>query len=132
MGFSIGEDLVSAFIVALLLSFSVLFLIQTQRAQGERLQAMEDFNSSVDAAEQLRDQVLAGGTPGLIELSSGRVENFSKRTSLYVEVRSLRGDVLFSYGQKPEQARGVSLPVAVNKWAGSAAPCELLVWVRRD
>jgi len=69
---------------------------------------------------------------GLIELSSSKVENFAKNTSMYVEVRGLRGDLLFSYGQKPDQARGVSLPVATSKWAGSAEPCELLVWARRN
>jgi len=127
MGFAIGEDLISAFIVALLISFSVIFLIQTQHAQVERLQTLKDFDSSVEIAERLRDQVLANGTPGLLELSSGGIDNFGK-TGLYVEVRSLRGDVLFSCGQKPDHALGVSLPVAISRWAGSAEPCELVVW----
>ncbi|MEW6222684.1 MAG: hypothetical protein AB1476_05200 [Candidatus Hadarchaeota archaeon] len=133
MALTIGEDVFSALVVSLLLSIFIISLIHTWCAQGERLKSIEEFTSAVRVAEQLRDQVLAGSFPGLLEPSSGRLDNFarSRQLNLYVKVRDLSGTTIFSYGQAPEHPTTVSLPAALAMGDGSAKPCELLVGVWR-
>jgi hypothetical protein len=130
MALTIGEDVFSALIVSLLLSVFILSLTQAWHARDERLSAIEEFTSAIGVAEQLRDQVLAGSSPGLLEPSAERLDNFtrSRQMNLYVEVRDLSGTTVFIYNQIPNHSAIVSLPAALAN-SGGSKPCELLVGV---
>ncbi|MEW6593209.1 MAG: hypothetical protein AB1305_06050 [Candidatus Hadarchaeota archaeon] len=131
MPLTISEDVFSALMVTLLFSFFIISLIHAWGARDEMLKSMEEFSSTIGVAEQLRDQVLAGPYPGLLEPSRGRLDNFarSRQLNLSVEVRSLEGAAIFSYGQMPEHSTTVGLPAALDMGDGSAMPCELVVGV---
>lgn len=139
MVLSVGENLLSTLAVVGLVAVFMAALAHSYQVYAERTNAYEDFNLALNIAERIKNQVLAsqGGRPGLLELSSERVESYSQLlatqgTSMRVEVRSLDGGLLFSHGPEPNSSPvGVSLPVAVVKNQWSAEPCELFVRVWR-
>lgn len=146
MVFSVGEDLFSVLVVVGLVAVFVTALAHSYHVYAERRNASEDFDLALDIAERLQDQVLIkeNGQLGLLELSSERLENYSRilamqGINLRVEVGALGGELLFSHGPEPNPLGqyfsppvGVSLPVAVAQGLGSARMCELSVRVWRN
>jgi hypothetical protein len=104
----------------------------------ERMSIRESFDSAMDVAEDLKNRVLAI-SPGLIVWTPEKLEDYSRLLfrqgkGLRVEIRSLDGKVLYSYGQSPKKyssPASVSLPVAITRDHGSAQLCEFVVWIWR-
>jgi len=143
MVLNVGEDLFSAILAVLLLSIFTVALVHSYHTYSERQNAFESFDLALDAAERVRDRVLAARDDrlGLVELSQERIDSYSELLSLQgvslrVEFRSLYGELLLRSGPEPDSMGQyfsppacVSIPVAVACENGSARLCELSVWV---
>lgn len=144
MVLSVGENLLSTLAIVGLVAVFIAALAHSYHIYAERTNAYDDFNLALDIAERIKNQVLVtqGGQPGLLELSSERLEDYSQLlaiqgVSMRVEVRSLNGELLFSHGPEPDLLQcssspiGVSLPIAAVETQWSAKPCEISVQVWR-
>ncbi|MFQ6129621.1 MAG: hypothetical protein ACE5OT_02280 [Candidatus Hadarchaeaceae archaeon] len=139
---SVGEDLFATLAVVGLLCLFITVLVHSYHLYAERRNAYESFNQALDIAEDIKNHVLTA-SPGLIDLKVNKLKEYSKLLAredieLRVEVRTLGGEVILSYGpeQNPLEVYfsppcSVSLPVAVTRDQKSAQLCELVVWVGR-
>lgn len=141
---SVGEDLFSTLVAVGLLSVFVFALIHTYQAHSAHGESQEDFELALDVAEQLKNDVLSGSgggpRPGIITQAEFERElpRFSellarRGVGLRVEVKSLEGEPLFSYGPEPaNHSSSVSLPVALERSPGVRRLSQLVVWVWGD
>jgi len=144
--FSVGEDLfVTISVVGLIVLFSVA-LAHSYHNYAERRNTYESFNTALDIAGQLKNNVLArtGGfvTSGLISATPPTgLENYfnslkEQGIELRIEVRRLDGEFVWSYGTEPNFLAqyfsppcSVSFPVAINQSPSSRPLGELVVKV---
>jgi len=147
--FSVGEDLfVTISVVGLIVLFSVA-LAHAYHNYAERRNTYESFTTALDIAGQLKNDVLArhGKTtsPGVIASAApAELENYCKMLAaqgveVFIEVRDLDGNLVWSHGSEPNALSryfsppcSVNLPVAIVQGQGSAQLGELIVRVWRN
>lgn len=139
-----GSDLFATLVVVGLFVFFVGALVHSYHLYAERKNSSQNLNLALDIAEELKNRVLAGRTPGVIDLRSNEIEGYSELLAwqgvgLHIEVRTLAGEPCLTHGTQPNSLKrylsppcSVSLPVTVAETGGSARPCELIVDVWRE
>jgi hypothetical protein len=144
MAIDIGEDIFSTLVAVSLATIFTLALVHSCHFYLERKNAFEGFDLALDVLERLKNQVLVKpmGGGSLLEIQSERLENCVRLLNLEglnlrVEVRTIRGELMFSSGTEPDTFQlyfsppsSASLPAAICREKGSAMPCELsvLIW----
>ncbi|MBC7219713.1 MAG: hypothetical protein H5T49_06265 [Hadesarchaea archaeon] len=145
MSLHVGEDLLSAIFATTLLLMLATATINSYQRYSETQQEVEEFNLALNTAETIISSTLAASekNPGLIKISSERLENFSKilfsqGIMVEVEIRSLSGEVVYLQNQSPQTLDGnfsklsVNLPVALCWDNKSVQLCELVVHFWRE
>jgi hypothetical protein len=140
---SVGSDLFATLVVVGLFVLFGGVLMHSYHIYAERKNSSQNLGLALDIAEELKNRVLAGHTPGLVDLGSNELEGYSgllaqQGVGLHVEVRTLGGELRLAHGHQPDSLErylsppcSVSLPIAVAGTQGSAQLCELVVCVWR-
>jgi len=146
---SSAEDLPSILIVVCLVLAFTTALAHSYHTFAERKNISEDFSAALDIVSRLTGEVLVkyenNTYPGLLNPRSfenelGDYYKFllMQGVNLSVEVRSLDGKTILSYGERPGLIRqylsppcSVSLPIVVAEAPASKVLGELVVWVWR-
>ena len=146
---SVGEDLFAIVIVVGLVVLLIVALAHSYHTYTERKNMYEDFDLTLDIANQLRNNVLTKHDnsifPGLINLRTSKQElrNYyqllaGQGIGLRIEVRTLDGELALAYGPEPDTLSqyfsppcSVSLPVAIDQTPSSRPIGELIVTVWR-
>ncbi|MGQ9787789.1 MAG: hypothetical protein ACUVQM_00515 [Candidatus Hadarchaeaceae archaeon] len=135
-----GGDLLSALFATILLLMLAAAVIDSYQSCPETKQEVEDFNLALNTAETIISSILAASEkhPGVIAVSSERLENFSKilfaqGITVQVEIRSLSGELICSQNLPPQALNGnfsklsVNLPVAIYRDNDSVLLGELIL-----
>ncbi len=146
---SVGEDLFATIsVVGLTVLFSVA-LAHSYHNYAERRNTYEDLSTALDIAGQLKNDILVEHgkftSPGFIGFAApAELGNYCKMLTaqgigVFIEVRDLDGNLVWSYGSEPNAFSGyfsppcsVNLPIAIARGQGSAQLGELIVRVWRS
>jgi hypothetical protein len=146
--FSISEDLFAVIAVISLTSLLVAAFAHYYHEYAERKSIQDCLDLALDIAERLRNDLLAKRNgnvlPGLIDPNAfeglqSRLQLFAGGGGkLYIEVRTLEGKLILSYGSEPNPLSryfsppcSVSLPIAIAQTPASRPLGELIVRIWR-